>query len=83
MTTTAPGYGAAIAVQRFALAGSFFEGLAAQDFSQPGDAVTADAHLRALLPSGRRQWTGAGAVADRFAGWFAGTEDLELGPRAP
>ena len=78
MTTTAPGYGAAIAMQRFALAGSFFEGLAAQDFSQPGDALTADAPLRALLPSGR-QWTGAGAVA----GWFAGTEDFELGPRAP
>ena len=79
MTTTAPGYGAAIAVQRFALAGSFLEGLAAQDFGPPGDALTAGAHLRALLPSGRRQWTGAGAVA----GWFAGTEDFELGPRAP
>jgi hypothetical protein len=78
MTTTAPGHGAATAVPRFALAGSFLEGLAAQDFGQLGDALTADAHLRALLPSGLREWTGAEVIADRFAGWFGDTEDFEL-----
>ncbi len=78
MTTTAPGHGAAAAVPRFAFAGSFLEGLAAQDFGQLGDALTADAHLRALLPSGLREWTGAEAIADRFARWFGGTEDFEL-----
>jgi len=78
MMTTAPGHGAAAAVPRFARAGWFLEGLAAQDFGQLGDALTADAHLRALLPPGLREWTGAEAIADRFACWFGGTEDFEL-----
>jgi hypothetical protein len=78
MTTTAPSHGAADAVPRFALAGSFFGGLAAQDFAQLSDALTADAHLRALLPAGLREWTGAEVIADRFAGWFGNTEDFEL-----
>jgi hypothetical protein len=78
MTTTAPGHGAAAVVPRFAFAGSFLEGLAAQDFARIGNALTADARLRALLPSGLREWTGAEAIADRFARWFGGTEGFEL-----
>jgi hypothetical protein len=76
--TTAPGHGAATAVPQFGLAGSFLDGLAAQDFGQLGGALAADAHLRALLPPGLREWTGAEVIADRFAGWFGGTEGFEL-----
>jgi hypothetical protein len=78
MTTTARAPGAATAVPRFAPAHAFLAGLAAQDFGQIGAALSADAHLRALLPAGLRDWTGAGAIADRFAGWFGDTEHFEL-----
>jgi hypothetical protein len=70
-STTAP-------VPRFALAGAFLEGLAAQDFAQLGGALAADARLRALLPVGLKEWAGAEAIAGRFAGWFGDTEDFEL-----
>jgi hypothetical protein len=59
-------------------AGSLVEGLAAQDFAGLGGALAADACLRALLPSGLREWAGAEAIADRFARWFGNTEDFEL-----
>jgi len=59
-------------------AGSFLEGLAAQDFAGLGGALAADARLRALLPSGLREWAGAEAIAGRFARWFGDTEDFEL-----
>jgi hypothetical protein len=57
---------------------SFLEGLAAQDFAGLGGALAADARLRALLPSGLREWAGAEAIAGRFARWFGDTEDFEL-----
>jgi SnoaL-like protein len=77
MTTTRD-HRAACALPRPGRTGAFLEGLAAQDFAQLGDALAADARLRALLPSGLREWTGAEAVADRFARWFGDTEDFEL-----
>jgi hypothetical protein len=57
---------------------SFVEGLAAQDFAGLGGTLAAGACLRALLPSGLREWAGAEAIADRFALWFGDTEDFEL-----
>jgi hypothetical protein len=78
MTTTPPQHSAATAVPQFALAGSFLEGLAAQDFARLCDALTADVRLRALLPWGLREWAGAEAIADAFACWFGDTEDFEL-----
>ena len=59
-------------------AGSFIGGLAAQDFGELGGALADGACLRALLPSGLRQWAGAEAIADRFARWFGDTKDFEL-----
>jgi len=76
--TTSPHHGAATAVPQFALAGSFLEGLAAQDFTRLGGALTADARLRALLPRGLMERTGAEAIADRFVRWFGSTENFEL-----
>jgi len=61
-----------------ALAGLFVEGLAAQDFAELGGTLAADACLRALLPSGLREWAGAEAIARVFARWFGDTEDFEL-----
>ena len=69
---------AASVVLESAFAGSFVEGLAAQDFAVLGGALAAGACLRALLPSGLREWVGADAIADRFAYWFGDTEDFEL-----
>jgi hypothetical protein len=71
-------HGAASVVPESGAAGSFVEGLAAQDFAGLGGALAADACLRALLPSGLREWAGAKAIANRFARWFGDTEDFEL-----
>ena len=65
-------------VPQFALAGPFLEGLAAQDFGRIGKVLTDDVKLRALLPGGLRQWTGAETIAAAFATWFGDTEDFEL-----
>jgi hypothetical protein len=78
MTTTPQNHSAATAVPQFALAGSFLEGLAAQDFGRLGGALAADVRLRALLPRGLREWTGAEVIAGRFACWFGDTEDFEF-----
>jgi len=59
-------------------AGLFVGGLAAQDFGELGGALAVDARLRALLPKGLREWTGAEAVAGQFARWFGDTGDFEL-----
>jgi hypothetical protein len=69
----APGAGPASA-----LAGSFVESLAAQDFAKLGAALAPGACLRALLPSGLREWAGNEVIADRFERWFGNTEDFEL-----
>ncbi len=61
-----------------AVAESFVRGLAAQDFAELGGALAADACLRALLPSGLRQWAGSETIADRFARWFGDTTAFEL-----
>ena len=76
--TTASHSHPATAAPQFTLAGSFLEGLAVQDFARLGDVLAADARLRALLPSGLREWTGAQVIAGRFAGWFGDTEDFDL-----
>jgi hypothetical protein len=75
--TTTHGHSAASVVPQFAPAGSLLEGRAAQDFGQLGDVLAADARLRAVLPGGLREWTGAQVIA-RFAGWFGDTEDFDL-----
>jgi hypothetical protein len=76
MTATAHGHSAA-PVPQFALAGVFLEGLAAQDFARIGGALAAGARLRALLPVGLKEWTGADVIAAQFARWFGDTADFE------
>jgi len=76
--TTTHDHSAASVVPQFARAGSFLEGLAGQDFAQLGSALAAGARLRALLPPGLREWTGAQVIADQFALWFGNTQDFDL-----
>ncbi len=76
--TTTHDHSAAGVVPQFARAGSLLEGLAGQDFAQLGSALAADARLRALLPPGLREWTGAQVIADQFALWFGNTQDFDL-----
>jgi hypothetical protein len=76
--TTSRNPRAADAVPASAPAGSFVEGIAAQEFAELGGALTADACLRALLPSGLLERAGAEAIARVFARWFGHTEDFEL-----
>jgi hypothetical protein len=69
---------AAAVVPRFGAAGSFLAALAGQDFARLGGALDSGACLRALLPRGLREWTGAEVIAGVFAGWFGDTEDFDL-----
>jgi hypothetical protein len=78
MTATADHRKADATVPQFALAGSFLEGLAGQDFARLGDALGPGVRLRALLPGGLMECSGAEVVADRFAGWFGDTGGFEL-----
>jgi hypothetical protein len=78
MTTAAQNHSASHEVPQFAVAGAFLEGLAAQDFNRLDDALSADSILRALLPRGFKEWTGADVIAGQFARWFGDTEDFEL-----
>jgi hypothetical protein len=78
MTTTARDDSPYAAVPQFALAGAFLDGLAAQDFSRLGQALAADAQLRALLPRGLMEWTGAEVIAAQFDSWFGHTDGFEL-----
>jgi len=75
--TTTRGRNLVAEVPQFALARAFLEGLAAQDFALLGGALTAGARLRALLPPGLMEWTGAEEIAGTFARWFGDTEDFD------
>lgn len=78
MTTTVPDNRPGTAAPAPAFARSLLEGLATQDFGQLGDAFAAGAQLRALLPSGLREWAGAEVIAGRFARWFGETEEFQI-----
>jgi len=60
-----------------AVARSLLDGLVQQDFATVRQAMAPDVHLRALLPGGLFEWTGADVVADRFARWFGDTEQFD------
>jgi hypothetical protein len=77
MTTTSD-RSAARVVPQAGSAGTLVAGLADQDFTRLGSALAAGARLRALLPGGPMEWTGAGVIAEVFARWFGETEDFQL-----
>lgn len=55
---------------------AFLAALVTQDFPAVRSALAPDVHLRALLPGGLREWTGAEPVAHRFEQWFGHTEQF-------
>ena len=54
------------------------EAIAAQDTAAISMCFAADAQLRALIPPGLRERTGAPEVAALIASWFADSTELEL-----
>jgi hypothetical protein len=76
--TTTQDHSTATTPSRLAAANAFLGGLAAQDFTRLGDALAAEARLRALLPPGQFEWTGADVIAGQFAHWFGDTAAFEL-----
>ena len=52
--------------------------LAQRDFSRLADTLTPDVRMRALIPPGPVEVSGAEAAAAKFASWFADAEELEL-----
>ena len=63
---------------RFARAGTFVEGIAAQDFGLVAATLDDDVRMRALLPRGFVEFTGAEEVTAAFTGWFGDVEAFEL-----
>jgi hypothetical protein len=61
-----------------AVAQTFFEGLAAQDFERLASAFSDEVHLRALLPGELREFDGVTKVGAAFARWFGNTEAYEI-----
>ena len=63
---------------RFALAGTFLEALADQDFARLATTLRADAQLRALVPQAVREAAGPVEICAMFERWFGDTEEFEL-----
>lgn len=77
-TTARPSTPARPDAPLFSVAGTFLEGLAAQDFIRLAGALSEDAHLTALVPSGFKQWHGAEQIGATFRGWFGDVDDFDL-----
>jgi hypothetical protein len=56
----------------------FLDSLAAQDFPRLASVLSADVHLRALLPGEFREWDGAERVTATFKRWFGNTDEYEF-----
>jgi hypothetical protein len=52
--------------------------LAERDFPRLANTLTLDVRMRALIPPGPVEVSGAEAAAAKFAAWFADAEELEL-----
>ena len=52
--------------------------LVAGDFDRLTSMLAADVHMRALIPPGLVELSGAAAAAAKFASWFGGSNRLEL-----
>jgi len=74
---------------RWPIAGLFLEALSHRDFTALASYMDPDINFRALIPPGPVSSTGASEAAQRFQGWFGGTDVFEvvdasigqLGPR--
>jgi hypothetical protein len=65
-------------VPLFSVAGSFLEGLAAQDFAHLAATLDDGAHMTGLVPSGLKEWDGPEQVTAIFRRWFGEVTGFEL-----
>lgn len=59
-------------------ASALAEALVAGDFERLTTLLAADVHMRALIPPGPFELSGATGVGAKFASWFGGSKKLEL-----
>ena len=52
--------------------------LAQRDFARLADTLTADVRMRALIPPGTIELSGAENAAAKFSSWFGDAEEFEL-----
>ena len=52
--------------------------LAKRDFGLLGSTLAPDVRMRALIPPGLVELSGAAPAAERFASWFGGSDGFEL-----
>ncbi len=60
------------------LGAAFVAALTAKDFGGLADTLAPDVRMRALIPPGLVELSGAEPAAARFAAWFGESEHLEL-----
>ena len=65
-------------VARWSVGGVFLEALAARDYQRMACALSPGVRLRAMLPSGPTDRSGADAVVGLFASWFREAEGFEV-----
>src|SRR5438132_1446879 len=73
--------GSALSVQRSSAtdhAATLVTALADRDFVGLAGMLAPDVRMRALIPPGCVELSGAEPAAARFAAWFGGSDDLEL-----
>jgi hypothetical protein len=57
---------------------TFVEALAARNFGWLADTLAPEVQMRALIPPGPVELSGAAAAAAKFEAWFGGSDRLEL-----
>jgi hypothetical protein len=60
------------------VAGTFLEGLAAQDFARLASTLADSARMTALVPSGIKAWDGPGEIIEIFRLWYGRVHEFEL-----
>lgn len=65
-------------VAAWSVGGVFVEAFAHRDYRRMAATLAPDVCLRAMLPTGPKDWRGADAVAEVFRSWFGAAQDFEL-----
>lgn len=60
------------------ISGQLLDGLSRRDFTALERCLSVDARMRALVPMGPLELTGAASIADRFRLWFGGDDAFEM-----
>ncbi len=63
---------------RIAAGGAFLDGLTGREFEVVAAALHPEVTMRALLPSGTREWQGRAEVAAAFRGWFGAADEFAV-----